>query len=170
MRAMISRFVLLCCVMLCGLIESTFAADTRTLFEYAAISNFKKIVAIDTKSARLAIGDVASVARFCEIGESMNCVHSEHFSVALKKNMALRDTWVDQGVRYGVDKKIEHPVFGRPGPFFLITATGKDYVASFLYSKRFGLVAFTVGESRDSISSYLLLSQCGFAMDSGCRE
>lgn len=150
---------------LCSIGESAFAGS---LAEYVNVLNPKMSVTIETQPDRFAIVDVAFDATTCSPRDELICFESVGFQFAVPKNISNKRKWAYKGMKYEVSNQITSPMWGRPGPFWLIEQKDKPGL-KFVYSSTSGLIMLG-GLGQPPGSLFVLIQSCGFGAASDCKN
>lgn len=138
-----------------------------SFYEYIDISNPRNTIGIDPLGKNFSVNDVVFDAVACEKSREMICFSSRGIDFAVLKKMKERASWTYNGIRFAVDKKLDLPIFGRPGPFWLIKQE-RDAALWFLYSPTHGLVMLG-GAGLSGSSAYVVMDPCGFGATKDCK-
>ena len=114
-------------------------------YGYVNVFNNRHVITIQETPAFVASGDRAGDSKFCKPSDLFYCVASQWLNFAvpiLKKNKLSK--WEVDGYNYQLTDQGRKHLLGRDMDVLVIESTQDARRFRFLYSERYGLVAFSV--------------------------
>lgn len=151
---------------ICLFVFLALAADNGAAAEYVDVSNPRNTIQLNAQERTFSVKDVVFDATVCERGKLI-CLSSKGFDFSVPRKISVGEKWTHNETPYEVRRKVEYPLLGRPGPFWLIKQD-KDSGLWFVFSQTHGLVMLG-GLGSSGTSVYVVMGRCGFGALSSCK-